>query len=214
MSQTNFSWDLFAKAPLIGIVRNVAAEDVVEMLPIYRKSGLTTIEITLNTAGAEDLIRYALEHESTGLNIGAGTVCTEQDLERALAAGAQFIVTPIINETVIRACVERGVPIFPGAFTPSEIYKAWSLGATMVKVFPAATLGPAYLKEVKAPLNQVKLVPTGGISLANMTDFLKAGADGLGVGGHLFDSGLILKKDWTGLGFHFEKFVNQLNPVK
>lgn len=214
MSQTNFSWDLFTRVPLIGIVRNMAAEDVIEMLPIYRNAGLTTLEITMNTAGAEDLIRYALKNESTGLNIGAGTVCTEQELERALAAGAQFIVTPIINETVIRRCVELKIPIFPGAFTPSEIYKAWSLGAAMVKVFPAASLGPSYVKEVKAPLNQVKLVPTGGIGLTNMTDFLKAGADGVGVGGQLFDAQLLMKKDWAGLGLHFEKFVSQLNSIK
>jgi 2-dehydro-3-deoxyphosphogluconate aldolase/(4S)-4-hydroxy-2-oxoglutarate aldolase len=213
MIQENFSWDLFKKAPIIGIVRNLKVEDVIQILPIYRDAGLTTIEITMNTAGAEDLIRYALKHEQKGLNIGAGTVCTEQDLERALMAGAQFIVTPIIEEEVIRTCVARGIPIFPGAFTPSEIYKAWSLGANMVKVFPAASLGSSYIKEVKAPLNQVKLVPTGGISLANMADFLKAGADGLGVGGQLFDNKLIKQKEWAGLKAHFQNFVNQLTAV-
>jgi 2-dehydro-3-deoxyphosphogluconate aldolase/(4S)-4-hydroxy-2-oxoglutarate aldolase len=210
MSQTLFSWDLFKKAPIIGIVRNLAAEDVIKILPVYRNAGLTTIEITMNTPGAEDLIRYAVAQEQTGLNIGAGTVCTESELERALAAGAQFIVTPILNENVIRTCVARGIPIFPGAFTPSEIYKAWSLGASMVKVFPAASLGYSYLKEVKGPLNQIRLVPTGGVSLANMTDFLKAGADGLGIGGQLFDNKLIQQKDWGGLQHHFRQFVDQL----
>ncbi|WP_138990344.1 bifunctional 4-hydroxy-2-oxoglutarate aldolase/2-dehydro-3-deoxy-phosphogluconate aldolase [Larkinella sp. C7] len=210
MRHTLFSWDLFKKAPIIGIVRNLAVEDVIQILPIYRNAGLTTIEITMNTAGAEDLIRYAVAQEQAGLNIGAGTVCTEPELERALAAGAQFIVTPIINENVIRTCVARNIPIFPGAFTPSEIYKAWSLGASMVKVFPAASLGYSYLKEVKGPLNQIKLVPTGGVSLANMTDFLKAGADGLGIGGQIFDTKLIQQKNWDGLQQHFMQFVNQL----
>ena len=211
MGQAVFSWELFKKVPIIGIVRNLPVDDVTHILPIYRDAGLTTIEITMNTAGAEDLIRHALEHTDQKLNIGAGTVCTEQDLERALAAGAQFIVTPIINEKVIQMCVAHKIPVFPGAFTPSEIYKAWSLGASMVKVFPAASLGSSYIKEVKAPLNDVKLVPTGGVSLANMSDFLKAGADGLGIGGQLFDNYLIGQKDWDGLKLHFRKFIKQLN---
>ncbi|MGA0555411.1 bifunctional 4-hydroxy-2-oxoglutarate aldolase/2-dehydro-3-deoxy-phosphogluconate aldolase [Larkinella sp. VNQ87] len=205
-----FSWDLFQETPIVGIVRNLTAEAVIRILPIYREAGLTTIEITLNTPGAEDLIRYAIDHALEGLNIGAGTVCTEADLDRALAAGAQFIVTPILNETVIQRCVERGIPVFPGAFTPSEIYKAWSLGAPMVKLFPAATLGPGYIKEVKAPLNQIKLLPTGGVSLDNMSDFRKAGADGLGIGGQLFDKELIAHRDWTGLRAHFTTFKERL----
>ncbi|GAB3325358.1 bifunctional 4-hydroxy-2-oxoglutarate aldolase/2-dehydro-3-deoxy-phosphogluconate aldolase [Larkinella ripae] len=205
-----FSWELFYKAPIIGIIRNIPAETVKRILPIYREAGLTNVEITMNTPGAEGLIRDAVANEQAGLNIGAGTVCSETDLDRALAAGAQFIVTPILNETVIQTCVERGIPVFPGAFTPSEIYKAWLLGAPMIKVFPAASLGPAYLREVKAPLNQVKLLPTGGISLANMRDFLKAGADGLGIGGQLFDKNRIEQRDWTGLKQHFQAFVHQL----
>ncbi|MGV3556811.1 bifunctional 4-hydroxy-2-oxoglutarate aldolase/2-dehydro-3-deoxy-phosphogluconate aldolase [Larkinella arboricola] len=213
MSPINFSWELFTKTPIIGIVRNLAVDDVVNVLPVYREAGLSTIEITMNTPGAEELIRYAREREPSGLNIGAGTVCTKRDLERALLAGAQFIVTPILDETVIKTCVERQIPIFPGAFTPSEIYKAWSLGAPMIKVFPAASLGPSYIKEVKAPLSQIKLVPTGGVGLTNMADFLKAGADGLGIGGQLFDRNLIKNQDWDGLKIHFQSFVNGLKST-
>lgn len=210
MSSIRFSWELFDKAPIIGIIRNISFENVIRILPVYRNSGLTNVEITMNTPGAEDLISYAVTNEQEGLNIGAGTVCTEQDLERALEAGAQFIVTPIINENVIRTCVERQIPVFPGAFTPSEIYKAWSLGAPMIKVFPAASLGPAYLREVKGPLNEVKLVPTGGVNLENLKEFLKAGADGFGIGGQLFDKNRIEQQDWDGLKQHFQAFVNQL----
>ncbi|MFD1140077.1 bifunctional 4-hydroxy-2-oxoglutarate aldolase/2-dehydro-3-deoxy-phosphogluconate aldolase [Larkinella insperata] len=211
MSQTKFSWALFTKTPIIGIVRNLAVQEVVNVLPVYRDAGLSTLEITMNTPGAEELIRHAREQEPNGLNIGAGTVCTKRDLERALLAGAQFIVTPILDETVIKTCVEAQIPIFPGAFTPSEIYKAWSWGAPMIKVFPAASLGPSYLKEVKAPLNQIKLVPTGGVGLANMADFLKAGADGLGIGGQLFDKDLIKNQRWGDLKNHFRSFVDGLN---
>ncbi|GAB3694593.1 bifunctional 4-hydroxy-2-oxoglutarate aldolase/2-dehydro-3-deoxy-phosphogluconate aldolase [Spirosoma flavus] len=210
MNQSSFSWELFTQMPIVGIIRNVAVDDIQQILPIYRESGLTTIEITMNTPGAEEVIRYAREHYAEGLNIGAGTVCTKDDLKKALDAGAQFIVTPILDKKVIKSCVKANVPIFPGAFTPSEVYKAWKLGASMVKVFPTTTLGPGYIKDLKAPLNQIKLVPTGGVDLKNMTDFLKAGADGLGIGSHLFDKNLISKKDWAGLTAHFQEFVHQL----
>lgn len=210
MSQHTFSWELFSKAPIVGIIRGLSAEDIDHILPVYREAGLTTIEITMNTAGAATSIQNAIKHHPEGLNIGAGTVCTLDDLDQALDAGAQFIVTPIIDKKVIKACVKRGVPIFPGAFTPSEIYKAWSLGASMVKVYPATSLGPEYIKDVKAPLNQLKLLPTGGVSLDNMAAYFNAGADGLGIGSHLFDKVLIQAKNWPGLKAHLQDFVKNM----
>ena len=210
MSKSTFSWELFQKVPIVGIVRNVSLEDLIQILPIFREAGLTTIEITMNTPGAEEMISYSLEKESDGLNIGAGTVCTKEDLSLALDAGAQFIVTPIINKKVIKSCVKKGVPVFPGAFTPTEIYNAWTLGADMVKIYPATSLGPEYIKDLKAPMNQLKLLPTGGVSLDNMSDFIKAGANGLGIGGQLFDKKLIQEKNWEGLKVHFQQFVNKL----
>ena len=208
--QPAFSWELFSKIPIVGIVRGLHPDEISQILPIYREAGLTTIEITMNTNGAESIIQDALKHNSEGLNIGAGTVCTLDDLDKALEAGAQFIVTPIVNKKVIKACVKRSIPIFPGAFTPSEIYTAWSLGASMVKIYPATSLGPDYVKDIKAPLNQLKLMPTGGISLGNMDAYFKAGADGLGIGGHLFDKKLINEKNWAGLKEHFQEFVSQM----
>jgi 2-dehydro-3-deoxyphosphogluconate aldolase/(4S)-4-hydroxy-2-oxoglutarate aldolase len=211
MSERTFSHELFEQAPLVGIIRNVSPDDVKRILPIYREVGLTTIEITMNTPGAAEIIRYALENEGEGLNIGAGTVCTKDDLEIALEAGAQFIVTPIINKKVIKSCVKKGIPVFPGAFTPTEIYNAWTLGATMVKIYPATSLGPEYIKDLKAPMRQLKLLPTGGVGLENMSAFLKAGANGLGIGGQLFDKKLIQDKNWDGLREHFLQFVQKLS---
>lgn len=210
MSERTFSWELFNKAPLVGIIRNVSPEDVKRILPIYREAGLTTVEITMNTPGATDMIRYALENEHYGLNIGAGTVCTKDDLDAALDAGAQFIVTPVLSKKVVKSCVKKGVPVFPGAYTPTEIFQAWSWGASMVKIYPATALGPGYIKDVKAPMNQLKLLPTGGVSLENMEAFLKAGANGLGIGGQLFDKKLIQDKDWDGLKTHFLQFAQKL----
>lgn len=210
MKTTVFSWQLFHQTPLVGIIRNLDKQAVSEILPLCLEVGLTTIEITMNTPDAESIIQEAIAQHAGNLNIGAGTVCSEIDLERALAAGAQFIVTPIVDKKVIRACVKKGIPIFPGAFTPSEIYKAWTLGASMVKVFPTTALGPAYIRDIKAPLNQIKLLPTGGITLENMNDFMEAGANGLGIGSELFTKKLIEKKDWKGLKEHFQKFVNRV----
>ncbi len=193
--------------PLVGIVRNISFEAVRQILPLYLEAGFTTIEITMNTPQVAEMIGYALEKYTGSLNVGAGTVCTRADLKRALAAGAQFIVTPIINKKVIRTCVAQEIPIFPGAYTPTEIYQAWSLGASMVKVYPATALGPEYIKDVKAPLDQVKLMPTGGVNLDNLASFLKAGADGFGIGSQLFDKKMIREENWLALKTHFEAFV-------
>jgi 2-dehydro-3-deoxyphosphogluconate aldolase/(4S)-4-hydroxy-2-oxoglutarate aldolase len=184
-----------------------------QVIPLYLRAGLTTLEITMNSAGAKDMIRYAREHFPTELNVGAGTVCTIEDLDRALDAGAQFIVTPILNKQVIKTCVKEGVPVFPGAYTPTEIYKAWSLGAAMVKIFPATALGPSYIKDVKAPLPNIKLLPTGGVGLENIHLFRQAGADGYGIGSQLFDKTLIQEQNWKALSHHFESFHKAVSKV-
>lgn len=207
-----FSWDLFYQLPIVGILRGIEAHTLLQIIPLYIRSGFTNIEITMNSAKAPQIIRELAGTYKEGLNIGAGTVCTEQDLQIALEAGATYIVTPIVNEKVITACVHRQIPVFPGAYTPTEIFTAWSLGASMVKVFPATTLGPSYIKEIKAPLNQVKLLPTGGISAQNLAAFFKAGADGAGMGSQLFPPGLLRKPD--ALEEHFTEVVNAYHQYK
>ncbi|HTH82526.1 MAG TPA: bifunctional 4-hydroxy-2-oxoglutarate aldolase/2-dehydro-3-deoxy-phosphogluconate aldolase [Mucilaginibacter sp.] len=211
MSKHVFSEELFLKVPIIGIIRNMPFDELSGILSVYAEAGLTTIEITMNTEGATDMIRFIIENYAGKLNIGAGTVCTEQELTDALNAGAQFIVTPVVNENIIKTCVAKGIPIFPGAFTPTEIYNAWSLGAFMVKIFPNSVLGAGYIKDVKAPLNKIKLVPTGGVSLDNILEYKKAGADGYGMGSYLFDKKLIQEKNWEGLKAHFSEFVKKLS---
>src|SRR4051812_27978037 len=118
----NFSWDLFHKVPIVGIVRNLPAEDMLRVATAYANAGLTTIEVTLNTPGALETITLLRREIGERLNIGAGTVCSPEELDLAINAGASFIVTPVINDAVIRKCVENKITIFPGAYTPSEIY--------------------------------------------------------------------------------------------
>ena len=106
------------------------------------------------------------------------------------------------------------IPIFPGALTPSEIYKASTLGAAVVKVYPAGNLGASYIKDVKAPLDKVRMMPTGGITLDNMQNFLNVGVDGFGIGSPLFDKKLVDQKDWKGLEIHFCNFINLIQKHK
>ncbi len=199
---TSFSWERHQITPIVGIIRGLGIEDVLELAQVHSNTEFYTVEITMNTNGVSEIITE-LRQKFPELNVGAGTVCDVQDLEKALSAGAQFIVTPIIDEEVIKTCVKQKIPIFPGAYTPSEIFKAWSLGASGVKVFPATQLGPRYIKDVLAPLNTIKLVPTGGVSKDNIKSFFEAGAVGAGMGSTLYDKELILKKDYLGLQKHF-----------
>jgi len=203
---SKFSWELFDALPVVGIMRNLPADQIQAVAHTYYKSGFTCLEITMNSAGAEENISELNKKYAGQLNIGAGTVCSIDDLEKALRANAQFIVTPVINEEVIKTCVSEQIPIFPGAYTPSEIYKAWTLGASMVKVFPATRLGPEYIKEVLAPLNTIKLIPTGGVNFENFTGYLAAGAKGVGIGSHLFPADIIKNKDWEALSILYRDF--------
>ena len=139
--------DQFRHKPFLGILRGIEPGAVEPLVESVLATALPAIEITMNTAGATDLIRQAVRAAQGGrLSVGAGTVLSRQDLDAALDAGAQFIVSPTLVREVVEACVARRTPVFPGAFTPQEIYDAHLAGATMVKVFPAKFFGPAYLE--------------------------------------------------------------------
>ena len=191
-----FSWDLFRELPVIGILRGFSSAEVEEVAAASARGGLTCLEVTMNTAGAEESIRIARKALGGSMNIGAGTVCTRKDLDLALGAGAEFIVTPVLVEDVIEACRRAGVPVIAGALTPTEIHRAWQLGADLVKVFPADQLGPGYLRSVKAPLPDVRLVPTGGVTVETLAEYKRAGADGFGVGSPLFHRDRVSARDW------------------
>ena len=201
-----FDFDAFGSMPIVGIIRNIKAESLANIMPQFVEAGFSSIEITMNTPDASKMIADTITSYGNALNVGAGTVCSLSDLENALNAGANFIVTPVVVKDVIKECVKLGVPIFPGAFSPSEIYEAWSLGATMVKVFPASTLGADYIKSVKAPFPQIKIMPTGGIETKDLALYRKSGADAFGIGSPLFPTSLIDKGEWSKLSDHMKEF--------
>ncbi|WP_299184102.1 bifunctional 4-hydroxy-2-oxoglutarate aldolase/2-dehydro-3-deoxy-phosphogluconate aldolase [uncultured Aquimarina sp.] len=208
---SSFSWDLYNMAPIVGIVRGLSLSKVKKIAKVYAEADFFTIEVTMNTPNALKIIEM-LRNDFSNLNVGAGTVCTVTDLQNALNAGAQFIVTPIIDEEVINICVSKEIPIFPGAYTPSEIYKAWSLGASAVKIFPATQLGTRYIKDVLSPLDTIKLLPTGGVNENNIASFFEVGAVGVGMGSSLLNKDLIDSDDFEGLLNHFKKIKNKIVP--
>lgn len=209
-----FNWEAFNRMPMVGIIRHLPPQQVETLAQHYMEAGFTTLEVTMNSGDAENMITTLTRVAGDRLNIGAGTVCTMKDLDSALSAGARFIVTPVLQEEVMEACVRDHIPVFPGAYTPTEIYRAWSMGAGMVKVFPATGLGTGYIREVLAPLNHIKLMPTGGITLNNFLDFLKAGAAGLGMGSHLFPRQLIANGQWEALDEIFRQYIRRYRAYR
>ena len=203
---TNFSFDAFHQVPIVGILRGNHLKQIHSIIDCYQAAGFTTLEITMNSDGAAAYIQSIAKDANSALNIGAGTVCTMDDLEIALQAGAQFVVTPIVNIPVIKYCASRNIPIFPGAYTPTEVFQAWEAGATAVKVFPAVTGGLTHIKALKGPLNHIPMIPTGGVSAANLADFFNVGIWGVGMGSQLFPKSKIIEHDWEGL-------LTQLNEV-
>ncbi len=153
-----------------------------------KAGGLDVLEVTMTVPGAIDLIKTLADKYGADTLIGAGTVLDPETAQACIHAGAKFIVSPALNEETIQFCRAENVAIFPGALTPTEVVRAWKAGADAVKVFPAGAVGGAsYLKALKAPLPQIELIPTGGVSLKTAADFIKAGAMALGVGADLVD---------------------------
>jgi 2-dehydro-3-deoxyphosphogluconate aldolase/(4S)-4-hydroxy-2-oxoglutarate aldolase len=147
--------------------------------------GITALEVTMNTTNALEGIRMLAAEYHSRMTIGAGTVLTPEQVQQVVAAGATFIVAPNTSPDVIRAARSHGVEPLPGALTPTEVMQAYSAGARLIKLFPAALGGPDYLKHLRAPLDMVEFVPTGGISLDNIKAFLQAGAVAVGASGAL-----------------------------
>lgn len=175
------------RSGLVAIVRLDSGAPLVEVAEALAAGGIDAIEFTVTTPGALRAVEDTTGRLGSRALVGVGTVLDTETARAALQAGASFIVTPTLVVDVIGMCRRYGVPIFPGAMTPTEILTAWQAGADIVKVFPASALGPDYLRQVRAPLPQVKLMPTGGLSAQNVAEYVRAGAAAVGVGGRLVD---------------------------
>ena len=203
----------FKKFPILGIMRAIQKADLDPLLASVESAGLKTIEITMNTIGAPALIRKAVALSKRRLTIGAGTVLDMKSLKSALDAGATFIVMPVLIKDVMKYCVKHGIPVFPGALTPQEIYAAWDSGATMVKVFPSNFFGPEYFQEIKGPFNDVKLLACGGVKPWNMRSFFAHGADAVSFGASVFKKEWLLRKDFKKIGRSIKEYVDEFKTI-
>ena len=189
----------FMAMPLIAILRGQPAAMIDSVVAALIDGGFVALEITMNTPDAPAQIRAAVAGAQTRLSVGAGTVTNLAELDEAHAAGASFLVTPVVVPDVISECVRRGLPVFPGAFTPTEIHQAHRLGATMVKLFPAHRLGPGYVRDLNAPLSSIPLLATGGITPESLPEYAQAGVAGFGIGSPLFSPAHVAAGDWAWL---------------
>jgi 2-dehydro-3-deoxyphosphogluconate aldolase/(4S)-4-hydroxy-2-oxoglutarate aldolase len=181
---------------VVAVIRSPDAAQLVEAARALADGGVTVVEITMTVPGALDVIRHVRQALGERLLLGAGTILDPETARAALLAGAEYLVSPTLNLDVIRLCRRYDKLVMPGAFTPTEILTAWEAGADIVKVFPADVVGPAYLKAVRAPLPQVRLMPTGGVDLTTAADFLRAGACCLGVGGQLVEPRAVAQRNF------------------
>ena len=173
---------------LVPVVRASSADEAMQVIDAVRAGGVNVLEITMTVPGAVRVIEHVCDKYGDDVLVGAGTVLDPETARACMLAGARFIVSPALNLDTIHICHRYSVPAMPGVLTPTEVITAWSAGADLVKVFPAGSVGGAsYLKNLKGPFPQVKMIPTGGVSLKTAADFIKAGASALGVGTDLVD---------------------------
>jgi 2-dehydro-3-deoxyphosphogluconate aldolase/(4S)-4-hydroxy-2-oxoglutarate aldolase len=181
---------------IIAVVRGESGERLAQVVRALAEGGVTAAEITFTVPDAIDVIRTVRDELEDRVILGAGTVLDAETARAALLAGAEYIVAPTVNLDVIRLCRRYDKVVMPGAFTPTEVLAAWEAGADVVKVFPSEVGGPAYLKALRGPLPQVRLMPTGGVDLTTAPAFLQAGACCLGVGGSLVDPKAVAAGDF------------------
>jgi 2-dehydro-3-deoxyphosphogluconate aldolase/(4S)-4-hydroxy-2-oxoglutarate aldolase len=200
-------------AKLVAVIRMTDAAKMAKAAAALRKGGVTALEVTMTVPGAVEIIRAMARDKEQGVLIGAGTVLDAGTASDVIAAGADFVVSPITDGDMIMACREAEVLIAPGAFTPTEIVAAWRAGADIVKVFPATSLGPQFFRDLRGPLPHIRLMPTGGVTLENAREFLAAGACCVGIGTALLDKKMIETDDWAGLASMARRLVESLRGL-
>ena len=192
---------------IIAVVRAQKAEQVLPLSEALLAGGVVAIEITMTTPNAIAAIREARNKLPENALVGVGTVLDKKTCEAALAAGAEFVVTPICRTELVALAHAADRPIMLGAYTPTEAQIAHEAGTDFIKIFPADSLGPAYIKSIRAPLPHLRIVPTGGVDVDNAADFMKAGCAALGVGSSLVSSKILQEENWPELTRKAREFV-------
>jgi 2-dehydro-3-deoxyphosphogluconate aldolase/(4S)-4-hydroxy-2-oxoglutarate aldolase len=202
--------EIILATKVIAVIRMSDTEKLSKVAEAIRQGGVKAIEITMTTPSALEIIAAMAKKKTAGTLIGAGTVLDPETAAQAIHAGADFVVSPVTNFDMIRVCRRYDVFVSPGAFTPTEILAAWERGADVVKVFPATSVGPKYFKDIKGPLPQVRLMPTGGVSLENAREFIANGACCVAIGTALLDKKAIEAGSWDILTQKAKALVDSL----
>jgi 2-dehydro-3-deoxyphosphogluconate aldolase/(4S)-4-hydroxy-2-oxoglutarate aldolase len=201
----------------VGVVAVIRLKDPKRLRAVVdalADGGARVLEVTMTVPGAVDLIRQLGPALPEGFLLGAGTVTDAATAASVIEAGASFVVGPVFRPDVIAACHERDVPAVPGCFSPTEILDAHEAGADIVKVFPATMLGPQFIKDVRAPLPQLKLMPTGGVTVENAGDWIRAGAVAVGVGSALVDTRAIETGRFDVIAANARRLIENVNSAR
>jgi 2-dehydro-3-deoxyphosphogluconate aldolase/(4S)-4-hydroxy-2-oxoglutarate aldolase len=202
------------RSGVVAVIRANSAEELKNITLALNKGGVKALEITMTSPGALETIKAVSSELGDSAIIGVGSVLDTETARAAILAGAQFVVSPVFKPEIITLCRRYNKICIPGAFTPTEILSAWEAGADVVKIFPATKLGPGYIKDLKGPLPQIKVTPTGGVNLENTADFIKAGAEFVGVGGAMVDKKRVAAGKWDELSALAAKFVQAVQEAR
>lgn len=195
--------------PVIGILRDIPEGAEADCARTAAACGLKAIEVTMNTAAAESILaKLKAEANPYGIKVGAGTVRNRKDLDKALKAGAEFIVSPNTVKEVVEKCAHLGIPDIPGALSPTEVQNAYDFGATCVKIFPVGTVGgPAYIRDLRGPFRDIPLLACGGVSAENVGDYIKSGSNLVAFGGSIFKPQWMNERNWEMIKQKLEIFI-------
>ena len=199
---------------IVAILRLDDPDSLRTVVDALAQGGIRVFEVTMTVPRAIESIGQLAASVGEALLLGAGTVVDAQTARRAIEAGAQFVVGPVFRREVLTTCHERNVPAIPGCFTPTEILDAWDAGADIVKVFPSTALGPTFIKDVRAPLPQLKLMPTGGVTIENAVEWLRAGAVAVGIGSALIDAAAVRAQDFASITRRAERLMANVGEIR
>lgn len=199
---------------VVAVIRASVSAELMSVIEALKKGGIRAIEVTMTTPGALDVIRETTERFGDEVLVGVGSVLDAETARMAMLAGAEFVVGPVLSLDVIRVCRRYDKIVIPGAFTPTEILAAWEAGADVVKVFPATRLGPSFFKDVLGPLPQVRLTPTGGVTVETAPEFIKAGAVFVGAGGALVDRKAVAQGRFDVVTETAERFISAIRAAR
>jgi 2-dehydro-3-deoxyphosphogluconate aldolase/(4S)-4-hydroxy-2-oxoglutarate aldolase len=200
---------------IVPVIRAPSATHALAAIEALRAGGIDIIELTMTVPSAVALIEQVVERHGDAIVVGAGTVLDAETARACILAGARFIVSPIVDEATITACRTYSIPVMPGALTPTEVVRAWRAGADLVKVFPCSAVGGAsYIKALRAPLPQIALIPTGGVTVATVGDYLAAGAAAVGAGSDLVDIARLQRGDHAGVTETARRYVAAVQQAR